>query len=56
MSTLRQSHLRSKFVMSFLCPLEMLDPAGERAAEGARANGTPWLSRRNNVSCLQCRF
>ncbi|HET7308012.1 MAG TPA: class I SAM-dependent methyltransferase [Gammaproteobacteria bacterium] len=38
----------STFVMSFLCPLEMLDPeiriAAERAAEGARANGTPWIS------------
>ena len=35
-------------VMSFLCPIEMLDPemriGVERAAEGARANGTPWIS------------
>jgi len=38
----------STFVMSFLCPLDMLDPdvrvGVERAAEGARANGTPWIS------------
>lgn len=38
----------STFVMSFLCPIEMLDPdiriGVERAAEGARANGTPWIS------------
>ena len=38
----------SKFVMSFLLPIEMMDPAVrpgmERAAEGARANGTPFIS------------
>jgi methyltransferase (TIGR00027 family) len=38
----------STFVMSFLCPIEMLDPeiriAVERAAEGAHASGTPWIS------------
>lgn len=38
----------STFVMSFLCPIEMLDPeiriGVERAAEGARASGTPWIS------------
>jgi len=38
----------STFVMSFLLPIEMLDPeiriGVERAAEGARANGTPWIS------------
>lgn len=38
----------SIFVMSFLCPIEMLDPemrvGVERAANGARASGTPWLS------------
>ena len=38
----------STLVMSFLCPIEMLDPeiriGVERAAEGARANGTPWIS------------
>jgi methyltransferase (TIGR00027 family) len=38
----------STFVMSFLCPIEMLDVGirigVERAAEGARASGTPWIS------------
>ncbi|MBV6306109.1 class I SAM-dependent methyltransferase [Candidimonas humi] len=38
----------SIFVMSFLCPIEMLDPeiriGVERAAAGARASGTPWIS------------
>jgi methyltransferase (TIGR00027 family) len=38
----------STLVMSFLCPIEMLDPEirlrVERAAEGARASGTPWIS------------
>lgn len=38
----------STLVMSFLCPIEMLDPeiriGVERAAEGARASGTPWVS------------
>lgn len=38
----------STFVMSFLCPMEMLDPGTrigvERAAEGARVSGTPWIS------------
>lgn len=38
----------STLVMSFLCPIEMLDPdirvGVERAAEGARASGTPWIS------------
>lgn len=38
----------STFVMSFLLPLEMLEAgmrvAVERAAEGARAGGTPWIS------------
>jgi methyltransferase (TIGR00027 family) len=38
----------SKFVMSFLLPIEMMDPevrpGMERAAEGARANGTPFIS------------
>jgi methyltransferase (TIGR00027 family) len=38
----------SKLVMSFLLPIELADPeirAGiERAAEGARANGTPFIS------------
>lgn len=38
----------STFVMSFLLPIEMLDAdiriGVERAAEGARANGTPWIS------------
>ena len=51
MSTLRQIAAfapGSTFVMSFLCPIEMLDPEirvrVERAADGARANGTPWIS------------
>lgn len=38
----------STLVMSFLCPMDMLDPqlrvGVERAAQGARANGTPWIS------------
>ena len=38
----------STFVMSFMLPLEMLDaevrPGVERAAEGARASGTPFIS------------
>lgn len=38
----------STWVMSFLCPIEMLEPeiriGVERAAEGARAGGTPWIS------------
>lgn len=38
----------STLVMSFLCPIEMLDPGirigVERAAAGARASGTPWIS------------
>jgi methyltransferase (TIGR00027 family) len=38
----------SKFVMSFLLPIEMMDPeirpGMKRAAEGARANGTPFIS------------
>jgi methyltransferase (TIGR00027 family) len=38
----------STLVMSFLLPIEMLDPeirfGVERAAEGARASGTPWIS------------
>jgi methyltransferase (TIGR00027 family) len=38
----------STLLMSFMLPIEMVEPsmrAGvERAAEGARANGTPWLS------------
>ena len=38
----------SKFVMSFLLPIEMMDPeirpGMERAAEGARANGTNFVS------------
>lgn len=51
MSTLRQIATfapGTTFVMSFLCPIEMLDPkiriGVERAAEGARASGTPWIS------------
>lgn len=50
-STLRQLAALppgSKFVMSFLLPIEMMDPqirpGMERAAEGARANGTPFIS------------
>lgn len=38
----------STFVMSFMLPIELVDPAirpgVERAAAGARASGTPWLS------------
>lgn len=38
----------SVFVMSFLLPMELQDPeirpGVERAAAGAKANGTPWLS------------
>ena len=38
----------STFVMSFMLPIELLDPeiriGVERAAEGARANGTPFIS------------
>jgi methyltransferase (TIGR00027 family) len=38
----------STFVMSFMLPIEMLDddvrPGVERAAEGARASGTPFIS------------
>ncbi len=38
----------SIFVMSFLLPMELQDPeirpGVERAAAGAKANGTPWLS------------
>lgn len=38
----------SIFVMSFLLPIELQDPeirpGVERAAAGAKANGTPWLS------------
>jgi methyltransferase (TIGR00027 family) len=51
LATLRQvAALRSgsTFVMSFMLPLEMLDadvrPGVERAAEGARASGTPFIS------------
>lgn len=51
MATLRQVATLapgSTFVMSFLCPIDMLDPGTrvgvERAAEGARASGTPWIS------------
>jgi methyltransferase (TIGR00027 family) len=50
-STLRQIAALppgSKFVMSFLLPIEMMEPevrpGMERAAEGARANGTPFIS------------
>lgn len=38
----------STLVMSFMLPIELVEPSlrasVERAAEGARANGTPWLS------------
>jgi len=38
----------STFVLSFMLPLELNEPAirpgVERAAAGAKANGTPWLS------------
>ncbi len=51
MSTLRQVAALapgSTLVMSFLLPVEMQDAeiriGVERAAEGARANGTPWIS------------
>jgi methyltransferase (TIGR00027 family) len=51
MATLRQAAglaPGSMLVMSFLLPIEMLDAeiriGVERAAEGARANGTPWIS------------
>jgi len=51
MATLRQVATLaagSTFVMSFMLPLEMLDaeirPGVERAAEGARASGTPFIS------------
>jgi methyltransferase (TIGR00027 family) len=44
-ATLAQS---STFVMSFMLPIELNDPeirpGVERAAAGAKANGTPWLS------------
>lgn len=51
MATLRQVAALatgSRFVMSFLLPLEMADPEDrvglERAAQGARASGTPFIS------------
>lgn len=51
MTTLRQVAAlapSSTFVMSFMLPIEMLDdevrPGVERAAEGARASGTPFIS------------
>jgi methyltransferase (TIGR00027 family) len=51
MATLRQVAALapgSAFVMSFLLPLEMADPQDrpglERAAQGARASGTPFIS------------
>lgn len=51
MATLRQVAAlaqESTFVMSFMLPIELNDPeirfGVERAAEGARASGTPWLS------------
>ena len=51
MATLRQVAALaagSTFVMSFLLPLEMADPEDrvglERAAQGARASGTPFIS------------
>jgi len=51
MATLRQVATlppSSTFVMSFLLPIEMADPevrfGMERAAEGARASGTPFIS------------
>jgi len=50
-ATLRQAAALasgSTFVMSFMLPIELTDPEVrpgiERAAEGARANGTPFLS------------
>jgi methyltransferase (TIGR00027 family) len=51
MATLRQVATLlqgSTFVMSFMLPIELNDPeirrGVERAAAGANANGTPWLS------------
>jgi methyltransferase (TIGR00027 family) len=51
MATLRQAATLAKgsaFIMSFLLPIEFSDPeirpGIERAAAGAKANGTPWLS------------
>lgn len=51
MATLRQVATLpqgSTFVMSFMLPIELNDPeirpGVERAAAGAKANGTPWLS------------
>jgi len=51
MATLRQVAMLvhgSTFVMSFMLPIELNDPeirrGVERAAAGAKANGTPWLS------------
>lgn len=51
MATLRQVATLSQgstFVMSFMLPIELNDPGirpgVERAAAGAKANGTPWLS------------
>jgi methyltransferase (TIGR00027 family) len=51
MATLRQLATLapgSTFAMSFMLPIEMLEPAirtgVERAAEGARASGTPFIS------------
>lgn len=50
-ATLRQAAALAPgttFVMSFMLPIELNDPeirpGVERAAAGARANGTPWLS------------
>jgi methyltransferase (TIGR00027 family) len=50
-ATLRQAATLaqgSTFVMSFMLPIELNDPdirsGVERAAAGAKANGTPWLS------------
>lgn len=51
MATLRQAATLARdstFVMSFMLPIELNDPeirhGVERAAAGAKANGTPWLS------------
>lgn len=51
MATLRRAATfvqRSTFVMSFMLPIELnapeVRPGVERAAAGAKANGTPWLS------------